>query len=601
MTIILGMSGTDRARNNDKTLRIFSLDQMKSLASLHYPTRMNHASMSPNGEIILAVGDKPEVFFHRRVRFENTSVAGGKVFATYGWGSYAEHRLGPASTEDSCFTTSFSPTGRLCAVASQSGVIVIYNMERISMQANLDEAVVCALRTDRYSPWSEGSSAVRSLDFAPSPWDLLVWAEDGGQVSVLDLREQPIAKQTLRLSTEATAVHLAPVEMETSLLEQRQVEIESRFLESQRAALEAQDSLSMATALNPADYMDYIRPQGRQDRAESFTDSHRSRRVDLYQLTETEQSIINTIDQARRSSDHVSPVNGPVLPSTSRSLGADRTQAGSLYSTHVPTMSPRTVTGFDSDGHPVRRSAASVQDYMRQRNRDRSHTSERNHQPRRRTSIVISNSNTNHHNEAPVTVHPPHTSSLAPSNTTAVTLSASPSRLSSTSTSVLDATQSNLADLADQISSLTDNIRDESDVNHAWQIISDAFTSTVPDPTQPDNAGQDYRSAGTNRNSIESQASDVPHSVYTRLREQLGVRASPNLQALLQRNERQRAVNASNVQRLRQLQNAMAVQRRDIPPSLYETLGADSAIGASGPGGGLPIQGVGWSIDGRHL
>ena len=44
-------------RNNDKTVRVFSPAQNRLLATLEFPFAMNHASIRPDGKILVAVGD----------------------------------------------------------------------------------------------------------------------------------------------------------------------------------------------------------------------------------------------------------------------------------------------------------------------------------------------------------------------------------------------------------------------------------------------------------------------------------------------------------------------------------------------------------------
>lgn len=51
-------------RNNDKTVKIFSLPQSRLLSTLEFLFHMNHASIRPDGEILAAVGDDAYGIWH---------------------------------------------------------------------------------------------------------------------------------------------------------------------------------------------------------------------------------------------------------------------------------------------------------------------------------------------------------------------------------------------------------------------------------------------------------------------------------------------------------------------------------------------------------
>lgn len=100
-----------------------------------------------------------------------------------------------------CFTVAFSPSGHLCAVASQAGVITVFDAKRIlasrhASSCALGGPVICRLTSTR--SFGEGG-AVRSMAFAPTPLDLLVWVEEFGRVAVVDLRQMMARRQVLEL------------------------------------------------------------------------------------------------------------------------------------------------------------------------------------------------------------------------------------------------------------------------------------------------------------------------------------------------------------------------------------------------------------------
>ena len=98
--------------NNDKSVRIFSLTQSRLLETLKFPIPMNHASISPDGKLLLAVGDRHTAFFYRRVRLPSALSDGVSSYAKYEWHEIAALSLSLVESKDACFSTAFSPSGR---------------------------------------------------------------------------------------------------------------------------------------------------------------------------------------------------------------------------------------------------------------------------------------------------------------------------------------------------------------------------------------------------------------------------------------------------------------------------------------------------------
>ena len=73
---------------------------------------MNHASISPDGKLLLAVGDRHTAFFYRRVRLPSALSDGVSSYAKYEWHQIAAPSLSLADSKDACFATAFSPSGR---------------------------------------------------------------------------------------------------------------------------------------------------------------------------------------------------------------------------------------------------------------------------------------------------------------------------------------------------------------------------------------------------------------------------------------------------------------------------------------------------------
>lgn len=230
---------------------------------------MNHASISPDGNLLIAVGDVSQVFFCQRICLSNSRqpVDGEPNFARYEWRKIAEPKLSSAQSADACFSTAFSPSGHVCAAASQAGVINIFDTSSIRSDMEGDEAVIEILKS---SPClgRDFCGTIRSMSFAPPPWDLLAWAEDQGRVCVIDLRNAFRYKQTIELEMNSPNLFIANIVESTDdrnmTTEQRQLAIEERFMQRHRAALDADDHI--AAVSHATDYIELAAERRRIER-----------------------------------------------------------------------------------------------------------------------------------------------------------------------------------------------------------------------------------------------------------------------------------------------------------------------------------------------
>lgn len=272
---------------------------------------MNHASISPDGNLLIAVGDMSQVFFRQRIRLPNCLLVNGEpTFPRYEWKEISEPKLISAQHLDPCFSTAFSPSGHICAAASQTGVINIFDTSLIRGDIEGENAVIEVLKS---SPClgRDICGAVRSMSFAPPPWDLLAWAEDQGRVYVIDLRNSFRYRQTIELETDSPTLIVANIVESTGdrimTLEERQLEIEERFIYQHRAALDANDQV--AAISHATDYIELAAARRRIDReareaglpvfGEEFnllTDGERQAidSIRLNRLQENEQSRMHT-------------------------------------------------------------------------------------------------------------------------------------------------------------------------------------------------------------------------------------------------------------------------------------------------------------------
>ena len=378
---------------------------------------MNHATISPDGKLLAACGDQPYAFFRRRKRLAGLTGNYEALFARYEWQNIADTRLKIATSNDMCFSTTFSPSGHMCAVASQTGTITIFNASLIRDDMEDDEAVIDMFKSSRSGPGYDWPGAVRSMAFGPEPWDLFAWAEDQGRVCVTDLRNHFQSRQTIELDINAIDVERADVsdfDDEYSTAEQREIEIEARFIQRQRDALAAQDDL--AAVNHAADYMELAAERRRLQRQLREAVHSTASDADPYGLTEGERQVLDSLRMERqRYADSEAELQDlddrafsihHLPPSRSREVDSPTT---------IPSSVPHNTT---------------IRQYMRERNLERNLERARppelrNYQPRRRSSVVISNSNPSNPSS---TSHP---SSLVPIAAGISTLSASPSRLAS--------------------------------------------------------------------------------------------------------------------------------------------------------------------------
>lgn len=191
--------------NNDKTVRIYSLSQGLEITVLNLPWPVNHATISPDGQMLVAVGDYQQAFFFEKLKMSSASRSGrlteNRVQSTsHEWSNVSILKLHvpPSVMETGYFTTAWSSSSCLCAVGSECGYITVLDTELLKSCDDGEDAIVRIIRSswpDRHT----GPGAVRDVCFAPQPWDLLIWSEECGRVSVADLRTWPLVKQTINL------------------------------------------------------------------------------------------------------------------------------------------------------------------------------------------------------------------------------------------------------------------------------------------------------------------------------------------------------------------------------------------------------------------
>ncbi|KAF2864358.1 hypothetical protein K470DRAFT_254019 [Piedraia hortae CBS 480.64] len=192
--------------NNDKTVRMYSLIHNMETNKIDFPDAMNHATISPDGCMLVAVGDVEQAYFYRRkIKSSLLSRVRPRGHVSSFYISWALSRVVDLYPEKGagcgCFTTAWSPSGGLVAVGSEGGYISMFDAEAIN-DANCedDDSRAALMPSSRPVLATSHAGAVRAMMFAPDPYDLLIWAEDRGRIGIGDLRTGLKKRQVVHLN-----------------------------------------------------------------------------------------------------------------------------------------------------------------------------------------------------------------------------------------------------------------------------------------------------------------------------------------------------------------------------------------------------------------
>jgi hypothetical protein len=333
---------------------------------------VNYATISPDSKVLAAVGDENVAYFYGIKRDESVAVEygdGGDRLTGWKWTLLRRLKLQLSTGFDdgSCFTLAFSPSGHLCAAGSQAGIITIIDVETIRQSTREDnkdqDPKLYMFRSSR--PDSD-VGAVRSMAFAPEPWDLLVWVEDTGRAGIADVRQGFSRRQILSLDTNDPELH--KVQMSFSTLSG-----------PSRSELEDPATTGDDTSAVQPTMLDML------DR--SPADQHLLRESLVQDLSDRERQIIEFLNTARWTSRQEEGTDDDLPRATLHPRpGANRSP---LASADVPNRSARATS-------PYRSSDALHENYL-----GRVNSSERSLNPRRQGSIVLSQPNTGPNSQSP--------------------------------------------------------------------------------------------------------------------------------------------------------------------------------------------------------
>lgn len=286
--------------NNDKTVRIYSLTQHLELTVLDLPFPMNHATISHDGQLLLAVGDQSHAFFYKQEKVSKPSTMktpeGRTQSVPKEWALWHQVRLylPPGANVEGYFTTAWSTSGRYCAVGSESGYITLFDVELLHACEYGEDAIIQVISSSRPSIES-GAGAVRTMQFSPAPWDFLIWNEDQARVCVADLRSDLIVKQVLHLDPKEDDLEIVEIaDFDLTLNPAQDLRREADFIRRYRRAL---DSEGTAAAVNFAtDYIEASSERRRLHRQLGVVESDN----DPHGLTAHERQILEALRNTRQ-------------------------------------------------------------------------------------------------------------------------------------------------------------------------------------------------------------------------------------------------------------------------------------------------------------
>lgn len=445
--------------NNDKTLKIYSLLRQEVIADLTHPFSMNYGIISPDSEHLVAVGDDAHIYFYRRkVGSGKHAYYNDRPLENHEWELVAVPDHSDATLHPGInhfFSIAFSSSGHLCAVASQPGVIAIYDMTvmaSITLEDEPKQACYCSFKSSR--PYHEGG-AVRSMAFSPAPWDLLAWVEEHGRVGVADIRQAFWRRQQINLEPGGSNVEKLSVEDVTDEFI-RGMDTEAR-LSYQYGVTSNLNDAADADSAGLSDATAHRRRLRREARA-ARTRSLRWQISGLEDLTDRERQVLASLGSRYPHEEAESLLSA---------------RSGQPYSINY-TSSPR-VRSFitDEDNHVpssrsdmLRRIMRNMENALPGSSHSTNDSAERPFQPRRRSSVVLSHANTSHQSST----------TLAPFTDSSMRLSASPSRLPPTTQN----TNNGASSWSGNTTSSRDITRpsDRNDPDDAWDLIQSALEAS---------------------------------------------------------------------------------------------------------------------------
>ncbi|PQE31633.1 wd domain-containing protein [Rutstroemia sp. NJR-2017a WRK4] len=361
---------------NDCTVCILNLHDAETLDKLTFPDFVNRALISPDGELLIAIGDDPFLYLHKRQakqsgksRFESKQIVSEYEWAAIGRVQIEGQKQADRTNMRGSFAACFSKSGKYLAVGTQYGAISVY-LTSSFFKEDYDPLVV----TFTSSRPGHEHGAVRALEFSPSPFDLLAWTESSGRVGVADVRDLFMSRQLINIDAHGDSVE--------------RVWVTERLDDTPAIDPRLRSFRTEAASSSPTpDYLglDFERQQLRNlTRDLADRDPPPPLSADEMELLQAHRMARRQRDAAREAQAQGSSRWGPWDGYTSAAQSANSREDSSGAGRRVSTTGlPGVLRDFvNSD-----RSPASFRAFIDRQNQDRQRRTQ--HEPRRRMSSIL--------------------------------------------------------------------------------------------------------------------------------------------------------------------------------------------------------------------
>ncbi|KAI9255199.1 WD40-repeat-containing domain protein [Phascolomyces articulosus] len=168
--------------NNDQTVCILSVPQMEKKATLKMPAAINHTSVSPNGRMMLMVGDNGIVYLYKITESDDY-----QQIASY------------KASEEPALSCAWNPSSEKYAVTSQDGNVSVWDITQNARTEPICRIASTETRKTRKAP--------RCIQFSKGPLDLLAYSEHVSTVNIIDTRTFE-TRQVIRLAPNDMDYHI---------------------------------------------------------------------------------------------------------------------------------------------------------------------------------------------------------------------------------------------------------------------------------------------------------------------------------------------------------------------------------------------------------
>ncbi|KDQ53248.1 hypothetical protein JAAARDRAFT_439184 [Jaapia argillacea MUCL 33604] len=171
--------------NNNCTVRFYDVSlrisagggqRLDEVGCLTLDVPVNHSSVSPDGRTLLSVGDSPQVYMHHisggsKPNFEPITKLALPVSSTSSpIPMYTYYTYGSGPSPPASFSTTFSASGSKFAVASQEGMVVVWDVRSSKpMKTFYSDRTRVSIRTRRASGAASGWMYEEVFD--PAEWN----------------------------------------------------------------------------------------------------------------------------------------------------------------------------------------------------------------------------------------------------------------------------------------------------------------------------------------------------------------------------------------------------------------------------------------------